>query len=207
MSGQRTPFQRLRGASAGSKPGREVRFWAAILIALAVAIHGWYAPEFEARVGSPVLPGDGSLHPAQMLARIAAYGSAGRRAYVAYLSLACLLSVVGSLLLQRLYEAMVDPRQRSVAASRRLTLLAALPALGDLLESTLHALLATIYPSAAVVLVRVAYAVTVLKLVSVAVALLTLAVLAASWLRRRVEVRSRAREQYLDGSEPHQTLP
>ncbi|HEY6881336.1 MAG TPA: hypothetical protein VI299_25095 [Polyangiales bacterium] len=207
MSGQRTPFQRLRGASARSKPGHEVRFWSAILVALAVVIHGWYAPSFEARVGVPLLPSDASLHPAQLLERIAAYGAAGRRAYVAYLSLACLLSVAGSLLLQRLYEAMVDPRERSVSASRRLTLLAALPALCDLVENTLQALLATLYPSAAVALAWVAYVVTMLELGSVAVALLALAALAAGWLRRRVQARSRARARYWEPPEPHQTLP
>jgi hypothetical protein len=191
MLRRRTPFQRLRGASARSTPRSELLFWGAVLTVLACAIHGWYAHEFEARVGLPVIEGDGALHPKQIVERIAAYGNTGRRAYVAFLSLACLLPVAGSLLMLRLYEALVDPSSHARMA-RRLSLFAVLPAVCALTENTLHALLAM---TGAAWLATLAYAATVAKLLSFAAALLTLALVASSWLRRQV-----------DDSDPHETL-
>lgn len=194
MAPRRTPFQRLRGASVHSTPATEVRFWALIFAVLTGAVYGWYAPEFEAHVGVPVISCDGTVGPAETLGVMAAYGSAGRRAYVAFLSLACLLPVAGSLLLLRLYEAVADPLQWRQRALRRLVLVAVLPALCDLVENTLHALMAMLYPQAGTLLASLAYGVTVAKLLSFAGALLTLAVLASMWLRRRVD------------ADPHQTL-
>ncbi len=179
----------MRGKRRRPEPGGEARFWGLLLVVLSVVIHGWYAREFEVRVGLPVVPGDGALHPRDILERMAAYGSAGRQSYVAFLSLACLVPVTASLVLARLYELLGDARYR-----RPLAIIAALPALSGLAENTLLALLAMTYPSADLYLASLAYAFTALKVVAWAAAGLALAVLASAWLRRRVE------------PDPHETI-
>ncbi|HEX5657675.1 MAG TPA: hypothetical protein VFX59_10795 [Polyangiales bacterium] len=169
--------------------GADARFWGLLLAVLSVAIYGWYAREFERHVGLAVISGDGTLHPRGMLERVAAYGVAGRRAYVAFLSLACLVPVTGSLVLLRLYETLGEPRYRRV-----LTLLAVLPALLALLENTLHALLAMLHPGGGLWLATLAYVVTVAKALACAGAALALAVVASGWVRRRVD------------ADPHETI-
>jgi hypothetical protein len=137
-----------------------------------------------------VIAGDGTVHPGQVLELIAAYGVAGRRAYVAFLSLACLVPVAGSLVMLRLYETLSEPRK----PLRRLTLVAALPAVCALLENTLLALLAMTYPAGGLALATLAYAATVAKALACAGAVLALAVVASGWLRRRVD------------ADPHETI-
>lgn len=179
-----------RGVDAGA----EARFWGMLLAVLSVGIYGWYAGEFEARFGLSVLPGDGSIPPREVLERVEAYGLAGRRAFLAFLSLACLVPVAGSLVLLRLYEVLdVSPRRRSGR-----TWVAVLPAVAALLENTLHALLVVTYPTAGMVWATLAYAACALKVLACAGAALMLALLASSWLRRRVDADPHA--------DPHETI-
>lgn len=170
--------------------GAEARFWALLLLVLALAIHGWYAGELEARIGHALVPGDGTVHPRELLVRLAAYGSAGRQAYVAYLSLACLVPVAGSMAVLRLYQLLGEPDRYR----RTLTTVAVLPALCALVENTLCALLAITYPRAGSELATLAYGITVAKVLASAAAVLALAVLASVWLRRRVD------------ADPHETI-
>ncbi|MET0283389.1 MAG: hypothetical protein ABW352_02925 [Polyangiales bacterium] len=173
-----------------TRSGGDARFWGLLLVGLCVAIYGWHAQQFAQHVGQPVIPGDGTVHPGEVLERIAAYGVAGRQAYVAFLSLACLVPVAGSLVMLRLYETLGEPRKHR----RRLGLAAALPAVCALSENTLLALLAMTYPSGGLALATLAYAMTVAKLLACAAALLALAVVASGWLRRQVD------------ADPHETI-
>jgi hypothetical protein len=170
----------------------EIPFWTLVFVVLASTILGWYAPSFEAHVGLPAVDVDGASSPARTLALIAGYGSHGRQAYLVFLSLDCLLPVAASLLLLRLYYATTRAWAWTKLQRRSLVAIGTLPAIFDLIENTLYALLAAQYPSYARPLAEVAYAATVLKLASGALALLTLAVLGALWLRRRVYERRTA---------------
>jgi hypothetical protein len=164
--------------------GREVPFWTLVFAVVASAIFGWLAPDFEARVGQPAVDLDSASAPARTLALIAGYGVAGRQAYLVFLSLNCLLPVAGSLLLLRLYYATTRGWAWTRLQSRTLVAIGVLPALADLIENTLYALLAVLYPRHATLLAEVAYAATLLKLASASLALLTLLLLVSLWLRR-----------------------
>ena len=151
---------------------------------IALAVFGWYGPRFQREVGLPAIDMDGAASPEHTLALMASYGPLGRRGYLVFLSLECLLPVAASLLLLALY----DVTTRSLSPTRRsralLVLVGALPAVCDLIENTLYALLATSYPHHATELAQLAYFATLLKLASAAVALCVLLALCFGWVRR-----------------------
>lgn len=171
----------------------EVALRAAMFLVVAVAVFGWLGPQFEREVGLPAIDVDGGVgSPAHTLALMAQYGPLGRRDYLVFLSLDCLLPVTGSLLLLALLDGLARAQSLRRAARRRLALVGALPAVCDLIENTLYALLATLYPRQASVLAQLAYAATVLKLATALGALLLLGLLAARWLRTRLDAQQRA---------------
>jgi len=163
--------------------GSEIPFWALVFAVVASAVFGWFAPEFEARVGQPAVDLDSASAPARTLALIASYGVAGRQAYLVFLSLDCLVPVAGSLLLLRLYYATTRGWAWTPLQSRVLVAIGVLPALADLIENTLYALLAALFPRHAAQLAQLAYAATLLKLASASLAILTLLLLVGLWLR------------------------
>lgn len=169
----------------------EIPFWTLVFTVVASAVLGWLAPQFEAHVGLPAVDVDGASVPDRTLALMAGYGAPGRQAYLVFLSLDCLLPVAGSLLLLRLYYGATRAWAWTKLQSRCLVAIGALPAVSDLVENTLYALLAAQYPRNARMLAQLAYGATVLKLVSAAVALLTLVVVGASWFVSRSRRRHR----------------
>lgn len=170
-----------RGASSAS----EVSFRACVFALVALAVYGWYAPAFEERVGLPVIDADGASPPVRTLSLVARYGHAGRQDYLAFLSLDCLLPVAGSLVLLALYAAVTQQWTLSMRARRSLVVMGTLPALADLVENTLYALLAALYPRHAEPLAQLAYAATLVKLAASGLSLLLLGVLVTCRLRRR----------------------
>jgi len=168
-----------------ASPTSEIAFWAVVFALVSGAVLGLYAPAFEAQVGLPVVDVDGASRPERTLALMARYGHAGRSDYLAFLSLDCLLPVAGSLLLLALYDATTRSWRLPRLARRTLVMVGALPALADLLENTLYALLAALYPRHAEPLAQLAYLATLAKLATGSVSMLVLGVLAAVWLRRR----------------------
>jgi len=166
-----------------AKAGSEIPFWGLVFGVVASASFGWFAPQFEARVGQPAVDLDGASLPARTLSLIASYGAAGRKGYLVFLSLDCLVPVAGSLLLLRLYYATTRRWAWTKLQSRTLVAIGVLPALADLIENTLYALLAVLYPRHAVLFAELAYAATLLKLASASLSLLTLLLLVGLWLR------------------------
>jgi predicted lysophospholipase L1 biosynthesis ABC-type transport system permease subunit len=134
-------------------------------------------------VGLPPIDLDGASAPARTLALLEGYGASGRQAYLVFLSLDCLVPVAASLLMLRLYYAATRAWAWTTLQSRVLVAIGVLPAVADLGENTLYALLAAEYPRHATVLSELAYKVTLLKLASGALALATLLLLTAAWLR------------------------
>lgn len=178
--------------SRAARSGAEVPFWALVFVVVASGVFGWFAPQFEARVGLPPIDLDGASAPARTLALLDGYGASGRQAYLVFLSLDCLVPVAASLLMLRLYYAATRAWAWTKLQSRALVAIGVLPAVADLGENTLYALLAAEYPRHATLLSELAYKVTVLKLASGALALATLLLLTAAWLRegwlrRRIE--------------------
>lgn len=152
----------------------------------AVAVLGWLGPGFEHEVGLPAIDlDDAAGSPARTLELMARYGPLGRRDYLVFLSLDCLLPVTGSLLLLAVFEAAARALALGLAARRALVVAGALPALCDLGENTLYALLAALYPRHALGLAQLAYAATLLKLASTLCATALLGLLGARWLRTR----------------------
>lgn len=168
-----------------ASPASEVAFWAVVFALVSGAVLGWYAPAFEAEVGLPVIDVDGASRPERTLDLIARYGHTGRHDYLAFLSLDCLLPVAGSLLLLALYDAATRSWALPRMARRTLVMVGALPAIADLLENTLYALLAALYPRYAATLAEAAYVATLAKLATGTVSMLVLCVLTLLWLRRR----------------------
>ena len=162
----------------------ELVFRAVSFGVIALAVFGWSGPRFQRDVGLPTIDMDGAASPEHTLRLMASYGPLGRRDYLVFLSLDCLVPVAASLLLLALY----DVTTRALAPGRRaralLVLVGALPAVCDLVENTLYALLATSYPRHARELAQLAYGATLLKLATTAVALCVLGALGFVRLRR-----------------------
>jgi hypothetical protein len=172
-----------------ARTGSEFPFWTLVFALAASARYGWFGPEFEAQVGLPAIDLDGASPPARTLSLIGQYGAAGRQSYLVFLSLDCLVPVVGSVLLLRLYYATTRQWAWTKLQSRTLVAIGVLPAIADLVENTLYALLAVLYPRHATLLADVAYALTLLELASAAFALLTLVLLGSLWLHAEVQRR------------------
>jgi len=175
-------------------PSSEVAFWALVCALFVAVVHGFCAPAFEHDVGLPVIDLDGASSPERTLALMAQYGPAGRQRYLAFLSLDCLLPVAGSLLLLALYEAVTRGARLAHVVRRSLVTIGVLPAVADLVENTLYALLAACYPRHAEPLAALAYGATLVKLASGSVSVLLLALLLGRWARRRAPTAVPPRE-------------
>jgi len=170
----------VRGA-----PGRpELVFRALTFGVVALAVFGWYGPRFQREVGLPAIDMDGVASPEHTLALMASYGPLGRRDYLVFLSLDCLFPVAASLLLLALYDVTTRALAPGSRARATLVLVGALPAVCDLVENTLYALLATLYPRHAGPLAQLAYVATLLKVATALVALSVLAAASLHCLRR-----------------------
>jgi hypothetical protein len=96
-----------------------------------------------------------------------------------FLTLDCLLPVAASLMLIAIFRAL--SRDLNIRAQRRLVLFAALPAICDLVENTLHALMTVLFPRFQEPFARLAWCATAGKYVSsLAMAVILLVLI---WLR------------------------
>ena len=172
-------------AARGATGRPELVFRALSFGVIALAVFGWYGPRFQREVGLPAIDMDGAASPEHTLALMQSYGPHGRRDYLVFLSLDCLVPVAASLLLIALYDATTRRLSPGRRARALLVLVGALPAVCDLVENTLYALLATSYPHHAGELAQLAYVATLLKLGSAAVALSVLVVASFNWLLRQ----------------------
>ena len=157
----------------------------------------WYAPSFERRFGLPVVDLAGLTTPAERMELIAAYGDAGREAYLTFLAIDCVFPICAGLFVFTTLRALLVWQQLDRPWTRLMLWWPAVGPLADLTENAFHALLTLSFPNMASGIAQSAYIASSVKYLGVSVSqvLLVLFLLrgAAVQLTRRTEQPSEAR--------------
>lgn len=124
-----------------------------------------------------------------MVQLVAAYGDAGRREYLAFLSLDCVFPVVASLFVIATYRPLLRRAGVAEGVARGVVAVPAAAAVLDLVENTFEALLALLYPREAHLLAALARAASLLELVLIAASAVLFILLVAVSVRRLITAK------------------
>ncbi len=156
-------------------------FWAVIFAIISLLLFGWVVPAFGAKHAQPVLDLEIAHSAQRSIDLLEAYGAIGRHDFLVFLSLDCLFPVASAMFLIAILRRVLAYLAISPAHSRLAVLFAAVPAVCDLTENALEALLVVSFPRFANPLSQLAWFATQLKVTTLtATYLLVLALLAVA---------------------------
>lgn len=180
-------FEQGEAGEAGESSGTGgIVFWTVVFAVISLLLFGVVVPSFGAQHGQPILDLEIDHSAERSLRLLEAYGARGRHDFLVFLSLDCLFPVAGAMFLIAILRRVLAYLGVSSRRARIAVLFAAVPAVSDLTENALEALLVVSFPRFSVQLSQLAWLATQVKVLTLAATyLLVLAALAAA-LRTRI---------------------
>jgi hypothetical protein len=143
-----------------------VVFWLLVFSSISVFLFGWCVPHFVATHGLPVLDLEASHGVARTLELMERYGAAGRSDFLVFLTIDCFFPVAASMfviaILRRVFAFLGTPER----FARVSVVVAATPAVLDLLENGFEAMLVASYPRFSLLLAQASLLATRAKLMT-----------------------------------------
>jgi hypothetical protein len=168
-----------------------VVFWAVVFALISLLLFGLFVPRFSAQHGQPILDLEIAHTPERALRLLELYGARGRHDFLVFLSLDCLFPVAGAMFVIAILRSVLTYLGVSPRHARLGVLFAAFPAVCDLTENALEALMVVSFPRFSGHLSQLAWLATQLKVITLAATyLLVLATLAAALRMRFKSSRS-----------------